>query len=97
MVLPLQKFKSKSAHDVLQDESLSKESAVQPEELGGGREYADVDSQKEELGRIREKFAKKKRKSHYDDTDRDEDDLEKAINDQREEERKAELYASFFP
>lgn len=86
-----QKFKSKSAHDVLQDELLSKESAVKPEELGGDREYADADSQREELGRIKDKFAQKKRRAHYDDADRDEDDLEKAISDQREEERKAEL------
>jgi hypothetical protein len=69
---------------------------VKPEELGDGREHADADSQKEELGRIREKFAAKKRRAHYDDTDRDEDDLEKAITDQRDEERKAELYMIFF-
>jgi peptidyl-prolyl cis-trans isomerase SDCCAG10 len=85
------KLKGKSAHDVLQDDKLSKEAAVKPEEIGGHADNEEEDNQEERLSRIRDKLKGKKRKVKFDDPDGEEDDLDKYVDEHREAEKKAEL------
>uniref|UniRef100_A0A0M3JVA5 Spliceosome-associated protein CWC27 homolog n=1 Tax=Anisakis simplex TaxID=6269 RepID=A0A0M3JVA5_ANISI len=85
------KFKSKSAHDVLTDEKLSKEAAIpldeliRPERSDSGDEMKDGnDNAEERISRIREKLMKKRKRKFEDDEVKQEDeDLEKIIDEEK--------------
>ncbi|KAI1720044.1 cyclophilin type peptidyl-prolyl cis-trans isomerase/CLD domain-containing protein [Ditylenchus destructor] len=82
------KIKSKSAHDVLEDEVLSKDAAVKPDELGVYEE--DETDKNDRLDRVKERLKAKKRKVDFDEP-ADDDDLEKMIDEEKEFMKKAEL------
>ncbi|MFH4975085.1 hypothetical protein AB6A40_001794 [Gnathostoma spinigerum] len=86
------KSKSKSAHDILTDERLSKEVAVRPEEL---EEIVPVKNEGSEetnarLARIKEKLMSRKRKPDESDEGVDEDEDLNRIVDEETRKRQAE-------
>ncbi|KAI6228046.1 PPIase cyclophilin-type domain-containing protein [Aphelenchoides besseyi] len=84
-------FKGKSAHDVLDDEKLSKTLAVQPEKLGI---YANDDEETEgtsQLSKVKERLKGKKSKKQRDHSDNEDDEnYADAFDDQRKKEKLAE-------
>uniref|UniRef100_A0A1I7YRU3 Hepatocellular carcinoma-associated antigen 59-domain-containing protein n=1 Tax=Steinernema glaseri TaxID=37863 RepID=A0A1I7YRU3_9BILA len=90
------KLKGKSAHDVLQDETLSKELAVRPEELSTYDRSDDIQSeeQKEErLSRVRAKLSRKLRKGDAlnGDVKVPDDDLHNVLEEARTAEEQAKI------
>lgn len=85
------KSKSKSAHDILSDDKLSKEPAVRPEELQLENSLIDSEKSSERISRIREKLMKRKRKMEVDRGKDEEDDVEKIISEEMKEKQKQEL------
>uniref|UniRef100_A0A914EFE3 Spliceosome-associated protein CWC27 homolog n=1 Tax=Acrobeloides nanus TaxID=290746 RepID=A0A914EFE3_9BILA len=85
--------KGKSAHDVLEDEVLSKDLAVRPEEIGNYQpgEEEDSEQKEERLARIREKMRGKKRKIDSKERDHEEEDLEKIVDEEIEKKKQFEL------
>ncbi|KAI1727654.1 cyclophilin type peptidyl-prolyl cis-trans isomerase/CLD domain-containing protein [Ditylenchus destructor] len=82
------KIKSKSAHDILEDEVLSKDAAVKPDELGIYEE--DETDKNDRLDRVKERLKAKKRKVDFEEP-ADDDDMEKMIDEEKELTKKAEL------
>jgi peptidyl-prolyl cis-trans isomerase SDCCAG10 len=92
------KLKGKSAHDVLDDEFLSRQAAVEPEELGAkGPEFEeakveeDLGEREQRLGRIKEKFSKPKTSKRAKFDDLDDEDLDQMQDDQKEAEKKQQM------
>ncbi|KAM3715898.1 Spliceosome-associated protein [Dirofilaria immitis] len=89
------KCKSKSAHDILTDETLSKDLAVPMEELmeqSSTPIIEDVEEREARMERIREKLKKRKRKAGCDDQDEEEDeDFEAMVKQEMNDRQKQEL------
>uniref|UniRef100_A0A183CBM3 Spliceosome-associated protein CWC27 homolog n=1 Tax=Globodera pallida TaxID=36090 RepID=A0A183CBM3_GLOPA len=89
---------SKSAHDVLEDELLSSESAVKPEELGIGpreEEEGEERHREERLGRVKRKLqdereGKKVKFAEEGGAGHDED-LDQLVDEQKEAQRREEM------
>jgi len=86
--VPTSSKKLKSAHDVLNDEKLSKVAAVQPEELGHADDGRDDPDQ---LLRVKDRLKSCKRKVNSEKPQEDlEVDFDDALEDQKKLERQAE-------
>uniref|UniRef100_A0A0R3RXS6 Spliceosome-associated protein CWC27 homolog n=1 Tax=Elaeophora elaphi TaxID=1147741 RepID=A0A0R3RXS6_9BILA len=89
------KCKSKSAHDILTDETLSKELAVPMEELSepsGAPDIEDAEEREARMERIKEKLKKRKRKAINGERDDEEDeDFESMIKEEMNDRQKEEL------
>ncbi|VDM12678.1 unnamed protein product [Wuchereria bancrofti] len=88
------KCKSKSAHDILTDETLSKELAVPMEELidsSGTSNIEDTEEREARMERIREKLRKRKRKAIDNDQNDEEEDFEEMIKQEMNDRQKEEL------
>ncbi|KAK0395142.1 hypothetical protein QR680_001137 [Steinernema hermaphroditum] len=90
------KLKGKSAHDVLEDDTLSKELAVRPEELSSYDRSNDVqtEEQKEErLSKIRDKLSRKFRKGDAKEGESKaaDDDLHNVLEEARTAEEQAKI------
>uniref|UniRef100_A0A914I8J5 Spliceosome-associated protein CWC27 homolog n=1 Tax=Globodera rostochiensis TaxID=31243 RepID=A0A914I8J5_GLORO len=99
IVLLSKKFKAKSAHDVLEDELLSRESAVKPEELGIGPREEEGEGEErhreERLGRVKRKLqdereGKKVKFAEEGGAGHDED-LDQLVDEQKEAQRREEM------
>uniref|UniRef100_A0AC34QNB4 PPIase cyclophilin-type domain-containing protein n=1 Tax=Panagrolaimus sp. JU765 TaxID=591449 RepID=A0AC34QNB4_9BILA len=93
------KLKGKSAHDVLNDEKLSKQAAVNPEELSTYQKDEEEDDDEERearLKRIQDKFKKGKRKNE--NVGKDDDDIEAAMVEEKRrkiDDEKAKLASEY--
>ncbi|KAL3102324.1 hypothetical protein niasHS_003733 [Heterodera schachtii] len=92
------KFKGKSAHDVLEDELLSRERAVKAEELttsGDQREAEETDerSREERLDRVKRKLQDQREGKRAKRAERgdEEEDLEQLVDDEKEAQRREEM------
>uniref|UniRef100_A0A8R1TZW0 Spliceosome-associated protein CWC27 homolog n=1 Tax=Onchocerca volvulus TaxID=6282 RepID=A0A8R1TZW0_ONCVO len=89
------KCKSKSAHDILTDETLSKELAVPIEELiesSSAPIIEDIEEREARMERIKEKLKRRKRKTSSDDRCEEEDeDFEAMIKQEMNDRQKQEL------
>ncbi|EFO16636.1 hypothetical protein LOAG_11869 [Loa loa] len=92
------KCKSKSAHDILTDETLSKELAVPMEELiepiepSSSSNIEDTGEREARMERIKEKLRKRKRKaSDSDRNDEEDEDFEAMIKQEMSDRQKQEL------
>ncbi|VDN85315.1 unnamed protein product [Brugia pahangi] len=88
------KCKSKSAHDILTDETLSKELAIPMEELidsSGTSNIEDSEEREARMERIREKLKKRKRKAVDNDQNDEEEDFDEMIKQEMNDRQKQEL------
>ncbi|VBB29960.1 unnamed protein product [Acanthocheilonema viteae] len=88
------KCKSKSAHDILTDETLSKELAVPMEELiepSSALDVEDTEEREARMERIREKLKKRKRKATDNGNDEEDEDFESMIKQEMNDRQKEEL------
>ncbi|KHN82466.1 hypothetical protein Tcan_15725 [Toxocara canis] len=97
LLLEKLKFKSKSAHDVLSDEKLSRETAVPLDELANPQASTAAGEEEDEeaearISRIRNKLMKRKRRNEdTDEAKHDDEDLEKIIDEEKAAREKREL------